>query len=203
MGRPLAAAAIMGALAALGIPMAQRVTPSLAGAAEVDAVASAASFERMATVLTSPRCQNCHTLTSFPRQGDDRHPHRFNVGRGPEGKGLAALHCATCHGRANNAASGVPGADEDWRLAPLSMGWEGLTSAELCNHLKDPSRNGGRTGAAIIDHLHTHLVTWAWQSGTDPHGHTRATPPVAYADFIEAAQAWVAKGEACPGDPPN
>ena len=113
---------------------------------------------------------------------------------------MAALNCATCHGRANNPASGVPGADEDWRLAPLSMGWEGLNSSELCSHLKDPARNGGRTGAAIIDHLHTHLVAWAWQPGIDPHGRARSTPPLAYADFVAAAQDWVAKGEACPGD---
>jgi hypothetical protein len=113
---------------------------------------------------------------------------------------MAALHCATCHGRANNLTSGVPGADEDWRLAPLSMGWEGLTRAELCGHLKDPAHNGGRTGAAIIGHLHTHLVAWAWQPGTDPHSRARSLPPLPYADFIEAAESWVAKGEACPDD---
>jgi hypothetical protein len=108
------------------------------------------AFAVMDSVLTSPRCQNCHTLTDFPRQGDDRHPHRFNVVRGDGGHGAKGLPCFACHGRANNTSSGVPGADEDWHLAPLSMGWEGQSPALRCAHLKDPLRNGGRSGAAVI-----------------------------------------------------
>ena len=46
------------------------------------------------SVLTSPRCINCHPVSSklpplgglfpqdYPRQGDDRHPHYFTVLRG-------------------------------------------------------------------------------------------------------------------------
>jgi hypothetical protein len=116
------------------------------------------AFAVMDSVLTSPRCQNCHTSTAFPRQGDDRHPHRFNVVRGDNGHGAKGFPCSSCHGRANNPSSGVPGADEDWHLAPLSMGWEGLRPSLRCIHLKDPRRNGGRSGAAVIDHLQTPLV---------------------------------------------
>jgi hypothetical protein len=192
----LAAALAAAGLSALALSLTERAAR---GAGEKDAAASLAAFERMASVMTSPRCGNCHTVT-FPRQGDDRHPHRFNVHRGPAGTGEAALHCATCHGGANNLASGVPGAAEAWRLAPLSMAWEGLTHTELCAHLKDPALNGGRSGAAIIDHLRTPLVAWAWQPGSDAQGRARSIPPLAYADFLEAAQSWVAKGEACPGD---
>jgi hypothetical protein len=76
MRRPLTAAVIVSIVSMLGASMAQRVTAGAAIAAETDAAASLVSFERMATVLTSPRCLNCHTLTSFPRQGDDRHQHR-------------------------------------------------------------------------------------------------------------------------------
>jgi hypothetical protein len=159
---------------------------------------SVAAFGEMATVLTSPRCQNCHTLTAYPRQGDDRHAHRFNVMRGPEGRGPPGLQCPTCHGLANNAQSGVPGADETWRLAPISMGWDGLSAGELCGHLKDPTRNGNRTGTQVIDHLRTHLVMWAWAPGTDAHGRPRTAPPMPYASFIKAAEAWVRTGEACP-----
>lgn len=160
--------------------------------------ASMAAFTEMDRVLTSPRCQNCHTLTNYPRQGDDRHPHRLNVQRGPDGHGMTGLRCATCHARANNTASGVPGADEDWRLAPLRMGWEDLSPAVRCAHLKHPAHNGGRTADKVIDHLKTHLVTWAWTPGVDAHGRPRATPPVAYDDFFRAAETWVSTGRACP-----
>src|SRR4029453_1155677 len=141
-----------------------------------DRTASLAAFERVASVLTSPRCQNCHPLAAFPTQGDDAHRHALNVMRGPDDHGAPALQCPTCHGRANNSASGVPGAEEDWRLAPLSMGWQGVSRAELCAQLKDPARNGGRTGADVIDHLKTPLVLWGWSPGSDARGVARTTP---------------------------
>ncbi len=68
---------------------------------------SATLFARMARVLQSPRCMNCHTRTDFPRQGDDGHRHTLNVARGPNDHGMAGLHCSTCHRSANQAASGV------------------------------------------------------------------------------------------------
>ena len=164
-----------------------------------DRATSLAAFEQMAPVLTSPRCVNCHTKTNFPREGDDSHADLFGVSRGPHDMGAPGLHCATCHGRANNVASGVPGADDDWRLAPLSMEWEGLTPAQICRELKDPARNGHRTGAQVIEHLATPFVKWGWAPGHDIHGKPRSTPPVAYDVFLKAAQTWVATGEACPG----
>jgi hypothetical protein len=159
---------------------------------------SAAAFERVAGVLTGPRCQNCHTLTNFPRQGDERHPHVFNVMRGPADHGAPGLPCSTCHGKSNNPASGVPGADEEWRLAPIDMGWEGLSASELCRHLKDPQHNGGRTDAQIIDHLKSDLVRWAWSPGVDRHGIARTRPSISYAEFVEAAESWVQTGATCP-----
>src|SRR4026209_2609016 len=51
-----------------------------------------AAWERVYSVLTSPRCINCHTATNYPQQGDDRHRHFANVVRGgPEGPGVPAL----------------------------------------------------------------------------------------------------------------
>ncbi|OKO92184.1 hypothetical protein AC629_01085 [Bradyrhizobium sp. NAS80.1] len=159
---------------------------------------SRAAFAVVATVIGSPRCQGCHTQSEFPRQGDDQHRHLFNVMRGPDDGGALGLPCTTCHGQANNAASGVPGADEAWRLAPISMGWEGLTTADICRHLKDPVHNGRRIGEQVVDHLRTGLVKWAWSPGTDAHGRARTTPSVPYFDFIAAAEMWVQTGEACP-----
>jgi hypothetical protein len=108
------------------------------------------------------------------------------------------MRCVTCHGKSNNRDSGVPGSDDDWHLAPLSMGWQGLSRRELCVHLKDPKRNGGRSGAGVIDHLKTHLVGWAWEPGIDAGGVARSVPPLGYAAFLRAAQTWVAGGQPCP-----
>ena len=47
-----------------------------------------AAWEQVYTVLTHPRCINCHTAKSYPQQGDDRHRHFANVVRGPDGKGV-------------------------------------------------------------------------------------------------------------------
>ena len=52
--------------------------------------AGLAAWERVYSVLTHPRCINCHTATNYPQQGDDRHRHLFNVVRGPEDKGVPA-----------------------------------------------------------------------------------------------------------------
>ena len=32
-----------------------------------------AAWQQVYSVLTSPRCINCHTATNYPQQGDDRH----------------------------------------------------------------------------------------------------------------------------------
>ena len=39
------------------------------------------AWHQMYSVLAHPRCINCHTATNYPEQGDDRHPHLFNVVR--------------------------------------------------------------------------------------------------------------------------
>src|SRR5258708_40329587 len=85
-----------------------------------------AAWQQVYSVLTHPRCINCHTATNYPQQGDDRHRHFANVVRGPEGKGVPPLQCVTCHQDANADSTGLPGA-HDWHLAPLSMTWQGLT----------------------------------------------------------------------------
>ncbi|HTG88096.1 MAG TPA: hypothetical protein VL907_13715 [Pyrinomonadaceae bacterium] len=45
-----------------------------------------AAWEQVYSVLTHPRCINCHTATNYPQQGDERRRHVANVVRGPEGK---------------------------------------------------------------------------------------------------------------------
>jgi mono/diheme cytochrome c family protein len=185
-------ASLLAAGAVLGMP------DQWLAAQDATRAESVAAFERVAPVFRHPRCSNCHTVTDFPRQGDDGHRHNLNVRRGPDGHGVAAQRCQACHQRSNQTASGVPGADEDWHLAPLSMGWEGLSDSELCRHLLDPARNGGRSGAGVLDHLGTNLVRWAWTPGVTRAGATRTRPSIDYDAFIRDARSWIELGGACP-----
>src|SRR5262245_5444573 len=80
-----------------------------ATAAEATTVSPAGDPWRVIeSVLTHPRCINCHTVTDYPRQGDDRHVHQFRVVRGPDDRGAAGASCAACHQEDNQASSGVP-----------------------------------------------------------------------------------------------
>jgi hypothetical protein len=158
-----------------------------------------AMFARIATVLQSPRCLNCHTVTDFPRQGDDRHAHIFSVSRGPDDKGWPTARCTSCHGDANNDATGIPGRP-DWHLAPLSMGWEGLSQAQLCHRLLDPVVNGHRTPQQIAEHISgdRQFVAWAWSPGRNVAGVERSVPPIQHDAFARLVDQWVAAGALCP-----
>src|SRR5262247_893122 len=68
-----------------------------------------AAWEQVYSVLTSPRCINCHTATNYPQQGDERRRHVANVVRGPEDRGVPGLNCAGCHQETNADSTGVPG----------------------------------------------------------------------------------------------
>ena len=87
----------------------------------------------------------------------------------------------------------VPGVAA-WRLAPLSMKWEGLTKAQICEQMKDPAWNGGRsTGEAVIEHMKADpLILWAWNPGAG-----RTTPPLSHEKFVVALEAWVHAGMPC------
>ncbi len=156
---------------------------------------SAETFTEIAKVLTHPRCLNCHPRDDRPRQGpaEATRLHQMNVQRGHDDGGRTAQRCATCHHETNNAASGVPGAPH-WRLAPLSMGWRGLSTAELCLTLKDTTKNGNRSLQSLIEHLGTdHLVGWGWEPGAH-----RAPVPIPRADFVKLVEHWVQTGAECP-----
>jgi hypothetical protein len=135
---------------------------------------------------------NCHTTTGFPRQGDDRHPHRFNVQRGTDNHGASAMQCSTCHVDHNQEGSGVPGAPR-WGLAPLSMGWEGMNPREICEQVTNPERNGHRALKELEVHMtEDPLVQWAWKPG----GH-RALPPLSQQQFHTAVRSWIKGGARC------
>ena len=154
--------------------------------------ASPATFDPIASVLMHPRCLNCHQDQS-PRQGDARTVHLPLVVRGKDGHGAPTQQCQTCHQTTNTADGFVPGV-ADWRLAPLSMLWEGRSAQQICEQMKDPARNGGRhTPEQIIEHMKTDpLVLWAWAPGNG-----RALPPLAHDKFVEALESWVKAGMPC------
>lgn len=158
--------------------------------------ATLAAWDRVHSVLVSPRCLNCHQAVT-PLQGDERRVHIPLVVRGSDSHGVGAMRCGNCHnGSGNNETSGTPGAGGPglWQLAPLSMLWEGLDSGELCRMLKDRTRNGNRDGEHLIEHMETEpLVLWGWHPGGD-----RSPPPVPHDKFVADMKIWVEGGMACP-----
>jgi hypothetical protein len=153
---------------------------------------SEAAFRKVASVLRDPRCMNCHTVTDFPRQGDDRHRHIMNVLRGQGDHGVPGQRCSTCH-QGTNQVNGVPGAPK-WGLAPLSMGWEGLDDHQLADAIKDRARNGHRSLAQIQDHMaHDVLVSWAWNPGAG-----RRSPEISQAELGRLVQEWIDTGAVSP-----
>ena len=154
---------------------------------------SVALFMEAGKVLQNPRCVNCHPAGDRPLQGNDEHLHEPPVRRGPDGHGVAGLHCATCHQAANFDAVAMPG-HPDWHLAPLSMAWQGRSLAQICEQIKDPTRNGGRTLSQIVEHMsHDSLVGWGWSPGAG-----REPAPGSQAVLGELIRAWVDSGAACP-----
>ena len=185
----------LGLLAATGLAVWLTVPAALAPPAV--AATSGELFAPIAAVLRDPRCMNCHPRDDRPRQGSDRHPHQQNVVRGPDDLGFVNMRCTSCHRDENNGNSGVPGAP-NWHLAPLSMGWQGIGDGELCSTLKDEKRNGGRSIAALVEHMEKDkLVLWGWAPGGKRE--PVATP---HATFVTQLKAWAAANAPCPSPLP-
>jgi len=167
-----------------------------AKAARPDAVAA---FETVRAVLQSPRCVNCHPAGDQPLQGDDSHIHLQFVQRGPEGRGVPGLACATCHGKANPPASYgehmPPGVSEGWRLPPPErrMVFFGVSSHDLCEQIKDTKRNGGKDAAALLHHMSEDAITlWGWAPG-----YGRKPVPIPHDEFVQAFKTWQDAGSPC------
>jgi hypothetical protein len=154
---------------------------------------SRALFVEAGRALQHPRCLNCHPAGDRPTQKEDLHPHSPLVVRGLDNKGAIALRCATCHQAANFEPSGVPG-HPLWHMAPREMAWQGKSLGEMCEQIKDPRRNGGKTLTQIHEHLaHDTLVGWAWAPG----GH-REPAPGTQAQLGALIAAWIETGTVCP-----
>ncbi len=166
------------------------------------------------SVLTHPRCMNCHTSTDYPRQTNERHPHFYGVVRGttesndsthtiPPNTGSAIARCSSCHGDSNNSFTGAPGAKPPegqigWHLAPLSDGWESapniaMDGPTLCEKIKNYAGSND-----LLAHLDTFLVKWAFEPGDNVYGVPRTKPPLTFPEFIEVVQLWQKGGMPCP-----
>lgn len=153
------------------------------------------AFDTVMSVLTHPRCINCHPSDDRPRQKDEQIMHILNVTRGEENHGGPVQTCETCHHQENNPYSRVPGAPH-WGLAPKSMGWLGLSEREIALSLIDPEKNGDRTFEELLHHLSEDpLVLWAWEAGEG-----RTPPPVTHAEFVQAVEAWLEAGAPIPAE---
>jgi hypothetical protein len=154
---------------------------------------SVALFNEAGKVITHARCVNCHPAGDRPAQGDDRHPHTPLVVRGVDNFGAVGMRCTTCHGPANFDAAGVPG-HPAWHMAPIEMAWVGKSLGEICEQIKDPARNGGKSMEELIHHMsEDSLVGWGWHPGTG-----RQPAPGTQKEFGELIKAWVDTGAACP-----
>ena len=154
------------------------------------------AFVEVARVLQSPRCLNCHPAGDRPLQGDRGALHAQNISRASVAAGLP---CSTCHQERNSEAIGVaggpPGAPR-WNLPPAEhpMVFQGKTPTALCEQLKDPAHNGGKSLAQLLEHVsHDALVRWGWSPGGK-----RQPPPLPHDRFVAAFTTWVASSGACP-----
>ncbi|MFO0677302.1 MAG: cytochrome c3 family protein [Polyangiaceae bacterium] len=144
-------------------------------------------------VLTSPRCRNCHPVGDAPLNGNLGLPHAMNVSRkSPE----AGLPCTTCHREENGRDPGSPPGVPGWHMPPREqpMPFEKRTSRELCLQIQDPTKNGGRTLASLVEHVASDkLVLWAWNPGPG-----RARPPISHDELVAKTRTWVDAGGPCP-----
>lgn len=123
--------------------------------------------------------------------------------RGVDDKGAPVARCASCHGVANDPATGIPGAP-NWHLAPLTMAWESqpgipMTGPDLCAMLKDRLKNGDRSLEDLLVHLKEEpLVKWAFAPGTRWNGDPRSKPPITQDELVKSFEGWMNEGAPCP-----
>jgi hypothetical protein len=168
-----------------------RAPSAFAGITEPQA-RSRALFTEAAKVIMNPRCMNCHPAADRPTQGNDMHAHLPPVAHG-------AGSCQTCHTDRNftlmerASYQSIPGHPR-WDVAPIEMAWQGKSAGEICQQIKDPQRNGGRSLELLHDHLtKDDLIAWAWHPGAG-----RDPVPGTQERLGELVRAWIDSGAACP-----
>ena len=185
-----------GLLAALACAVASAIALAQPAPSGDATTAAKRAFADVARVLQSPRCMNCHPAGDRPLQGDQNRLHTQNISRRTVDAGVP---CSTCHQDRNSEAVGVAGGPPGapgWRLPPSDqpMVFQGKSATALCEQLKDPAHNRGRSLAQLLEHATSDpIVLWGWAPGGK-----RTLPPLTHAQFVTAFQTWVAGDGACP-----
>ena len=160
-------------------------------------------WEKVFEVFSHPRCTNCHVpADNRPRwsgpsyglkEGEWRY-HGINVIGGITRDGRDTIHCSACHASINSdLPHGPPGAPR-WSLAPAGAAFLDKSSQEICEQIRDPSRNGGLTLNEIAHNIgHDPLVIWAWSPGPD-----REPAPYSVDETVANIIKWMEAGAHCP-----
>jgi hypothetical protein len=151
------------------------------------------AFATVASVLTHPRCQNCHPSGDAPLQFADSKPHFMNVQRGDDGRGRPGQRCVSCHGQQNLPGLHMPpGVASEWRLAPREMAFQGKTPDELAEGLAA----SGMSGRELLRHVEDDpLVLYGWSPGDG-----RGPVSVGHDAFVSAFETWVEAGMPRPSE---
>lgn len=180
------------------------VTPPAEGSISTEE--ALAAWDRIYEVASHPRCSNCHVgpsnvpMWSGPSYGKAR-PHGMNINAGESRIGAETIQCSTCHAyreiaTADRLPHAAPQVAMDWRLAPVEAEWFGKSSVDVCNQLRDPERNGGRTYEDIASHLdHDLILHWAWNPGAG-----REPAPYDLQTHVNDVLAWGVGGMPCAND---
>ena len=153
-------------------------------------------------MVTHPRCANCHVgpdnIPIWTVAGETKsRPHGMNIHAGDSRIGAETLVCSTCHMTStapNEVPHAAPHVGMDWQVAPVEFVWFGKSGAEICQQMRDPKRNGGKTMAEMEEHMaKDELVGWGWHPGGN-----RTPVPGTQAQFGALFKAWVQAGAHCP-----
>ena len=197
--------ASLAVLAVAATALAEKDADAVDGAAAppLSRESALSAWEKVYEVFSHPRCVNCHVPEdNRPRWSGPSYGlaegewlfHGMNVNGGQSRIGVESIPCMTCHQSANaDVPHGPPGAPV-WALAPVEMVWWEKSSQDICEQIKDPARNGGRTLQDVADHVdHDALVHWGWDPGPG-----REPAPYSVQEIVAALEGWAAAGAPCP-----
>ena len=165
------------------------------------------AWTRIYEILSHPRCSNCHVgEDNRPRWSGPSYEKAYNIeedgwtyhGMYINGDvsriGIMSTPCSTCHQEENSDLPHGPPGSHAWALAPVEMEWFGKSSAAICNQLKDPARNGGRSLEEVAGHVNDdELVHWGWKPGPG-----REPAPYSRKEAVRFLETWAAAGAPCP-----
>ncbi|MEM7280078.1 MAG: hypothetical protein AAF438_00405 [Pseudomonadota bacterium] len=165
------------------------------------------AWNRIHDVFTHPRCLNCHVgndgvpLWTTGSSSESTQAHGMWIKGGNSRMGAETMLCNSCHqtsAQRNTKAHAAPHTGMIWRLAPTEFQWTDQSSAQICEQVRDPERNGGRDEEGLIEHiLHDASVFGFISWGFDP-GPGRSRPPGSLQSHLEDMATWTSAGMPCP-----